>query len=208
MEKKLVKLVLTGGPAGGKTSMLARIREEVSKLEDWRVITVPESASDLISNFGIKPFDDCLQMREFQDYVVADQLHKELLACKAARTVRESNVLIVYDRALLDDLAYVTPEEFASVLAGFGLTVCEALAKYDAVIHMVTCAKGALHAYNLDNAARTESPEEAVARDERTLQAWSDHPVLTVLHNNTDFETKLQRGMREVFRIVGLPAQG
>ena len=207
MEKKLVKLVLTGGPAGGKTSMLARIREEVSKLEGWRVITVPESASDLISNFGIKPFDDCLQMLTFQHYVVADQLHKERMACKAVLAVQEPNVLIVYDRALLDDLAYVTQEEFDSVLAGFGLTVREAIAKYDAVIHMVTCAKGALHAYNLDNAARTESPEEAVARDERTLQAWSAHPALTVLHNDTDFETKLRRGMRVVFRIIGLPAQ-
>ena len=207
MEKKVVKLVLTGGPAGGKTSMLARIREEVSKLEGWRVITVPESASDLISNFGIKPFDDCLQMLTFQHYVVADQLHKERMACKAVLAVQEPNVLIVYDRALLDDLAYVTQEEFDSVLAGFGLTVREAIAKYDAVIHMVTCAKGALHAYNLDNAARTESPEEAVARDERTLQAWSAHPALTVLHNDSDFETKLRRGMREVFRIIGLPAQ-
>ena len=205
MEKKIVKIVLTGGPAAGKTTLISRILKEFKQDDGWRVITIPETATDLISGFGIKPFGNCLSMLEFQDYVVADQLHKEKLALKAAKAVPEPNVLVVYDRALLDDKAYITDDEFEQVVAKFGLTTEAILAKYDAVIHLVTCAKGAEFAYNLGNAARTESLDSAVEMDDKTLRAWSAHPNLKIVDNAVDFEKKIQRAMREIFRIVGRP---
>ena len=205
MEKKIVKIVLTGGPAAGKTTLISRILKEFKQDDGWRVITIPETATDLISGFGIKPFGNCLSMLEFQDYVVADQLHKEKLALKAAKAVPEPNVLVVYDRALLDDKAYITDDEFEQVVAKFGLTTEAILAKYDAVIHLVTCAKGAEFAYNLGNSARTESLDSAVEMDDKTLRAWSAHPNLKIVDNAVDFEKKIQRAMREIFRIVGRP---
>ncbi|MBQ6159386.1 MAG: AAA family ATPase [Oscillospiraceae bacterium] len=205
MEKNIVKIVLTGGPAAGKTTLISRILKEFKQDEGWRVITIPETATDLISGFGIKPFGNCMSMLEFQDYVVADQLHKERLALQAAQVVPEPNVLIVYDRALLDDKAYITDAEFEQVIAKFGLTTETAMAKYDAVIHLVTCAKGAEFAYNLGNAARTESLDAAVEMDDKTLRAWSSHPNLKIVDNAVDFEKKIRRAMREIFRVVGRP---
>ena len=205
MEKKIVRIVLTGGPAAGKTTLISRILKEFKQDDGWRVITIPETATDLISGFGIKPFGNCLSMLEFQDYVVADQLHKEKLALQAAQAVPEPNVLVVYDRALLDDKAYITDEEFEHVIRSFGLTTQTCMAKYDAVIHLVTCAKGAAFAYDLGNAARTESLDSAVEMDDKTLRAWSAHPNLKIVDNAVDFEQKIQRAMREIFRIVGRP---
>lgn len=205
MEKNIVRIVLTGGPAGGKTTLIERIRGQFGQVDGWRVITVPETATDLIKGFGIQPFGNCLTMLEFQDYVVADQLHKEGLALRAAEAVPEPNVLIVYDRALLDDKAYITDGEFEQVLARFGLSSRAAMEKYDAVLHLVTCAKGAESFYNLDNNARTETPEQAVELDERTLRAWSSHPNRIIVDNTGDFEHKLRRAMREILRITGRP---
>ena len=208
MEKKLVKIVLTGGPAGGKTTLISRILTEFKQDDDWRVITIPETATELISGFGIKPFDNCLSMLAFQDYVVADQLHKEGLALRAAEAVPEPKVLIVYDRALLDDMAYITAEEFEPILNRFGLSAQTALAKYDAVIHLVTCAKGAEAFYNHGNVARTETPAQAVELDDRTLRVWNGHPNHIIVDNTGDFEHKLQRAMREILRLTGRPASG
>ena len=205
MEKKIVKIVLTGGPAAGKTTLISRILKEFKQDDGWRVITIPETATDLISGFGIKPFGNCLSMLEFQDYVVDDQLHKEKLALKAAEAVPEPNVLVVYDRALLDDKAYITDEEFEQVISKFGLSTQTAMAKYDAVIHLVTCAKGAEFAYNLGNTARTESLDHAVEMDDRTLLAWSAHPNLKIVNNELNFDRKMDRALREIFRIVGRP---
>jgi shikimate kinase len=205
MEKKIVKIVLTGGPAAGKTTLISRILKEFKSDDGWRVITIPETATDLISGFGIKPFGNCLSMLEFQDYVVADQLHKEKLALQAAEAVPEPNVLVVYDRAILDDKAYITDEEFEQVVSKFGLSTQAVMAKYDAVIHLVSCAKGAAFAYNLGNTARTESLDHAIEMDDRTLRAWSAHPNLKIVDNDVNFEKKIQRALHEIFRIVGRP---
>ena len=206
MAKKITKIVLTGGPAGGKTTLISRILHEFKVEDGWRVITIPETATELISGFGIRPFGGCMSMLAFQDFVVADQIHKEKLALDAAQIVAEDNILIIYDRALMDDKAYISDEEFDEVIARFdGRTESSVLANYDAVIHLVTCAKGAEFAYNLGNEARTESLEYAREMDDRTLRAWSGHPNLQIVDNSADFEEKMNRAMREIYRILGEP---
>lgn len=205
--KRIVKIVLTGGPAAGKTTLISRILNEFKQENGWRVITIPETATELISGFGIRPFGGCMSMLAFQDFVIADQLHKEQLALKAAEVVDEENILIIYDRAVLDDKAYITDEEFAEVLSRFdGRTEADVLSGYDAVLHLVTCAKGAEFAYDLGNAARTESIEFAREMDDRTLRAWSGHPNLRVIDNSVDFDDKMRRALQEIYRVIGEPA--
>ena len=206
MAKKITRLVLTGGPAAGKTTLISRILKEFKQENGWRVITIPETATELISGFGIKPFGNCLSMLAFQDFVIADQIHKEKLALQAAELVPEDNILIIYDRALLDDKAYISDEEFEITLAKFeGRTEASVLEGYDAVLHLVTCAKGAEFAYNLGNAARTESIEYAREMDDRTLRAWSGHHNLKVIDNSVNFDDKINRAMAEINKIVGIP---
>ena len=204
MSKKITRIVLTGGPAAGKTTLVSRILHEFRQEDGWRVITIPETATELISGFGIRPFGGCMSMLAFQDFVVADQVHKEQLALRAAQVVDEENILILYDRALMDDKAYITDDEFREVLHRVaGKTEDEVLAGYDAVLHLVTCAKGAEFAYNLGNEARTESLEYARKMDDRTLRAWSGHPRLRVIDNSVNFEDKINRALREIYRILG-----
>ena len=204
MAKRITKIVLTGGPAAGKTTLVSRVLKEFKQEDGWRVITIPETATELISGFGIKPFDNCMSMLQFQDFVVGDQIHKEKLALDAAQLVPEDNILILYDRALMDDKAYVSDEEFAQVIARFdGRTEERVLANYDMVLHLITCAKGAEFAYDLGNNARTESIEFAREMDDRTLRAWSAHPNLRIIDNDANFNNKIERALREIYRAVG-----
>ena len=203
MAKRITRIVLTGGPAAGKTTLISRILKEFKQDDGWKVITIPETATELISGFGIRPFGGCVSMLEFQYLVIADQLHKEQLALRAAAMVPEENVLILYDRAVFDDKAYVSDDEFRAVLASFGKTEEEILAGYDAVLHLVSCAKGAEFAYDLGNNARTESIEFAREMDDRTLRAWSAHPNLRIIDNDANFNNKIERALREIYRAVG-----
>lgn len=206
MSKRIVKIVLTGGPAAGKTTLTSQILKEFKQEDGWRVITIPETATELISGFGIKPFGNCMSMLAFQDFVIADQIHKEKLALDAAQIVPEENILIIYDRALMDDKAYISDEEFTETIAKFdGRTEETVLANYDMVLHLVTCAKGAEFAYNLGNAARTESLEYAREMDDRTLRAWSRHPNLKIIDNSVNFADKIKRALQEIYRAVGEP---
>ena len=203
MEKKITRIVLTGGPAAGKTSLISRILKEFKSEDGWKVITIPETATELISGFGLGPFPGCMSMEEFQYFVINDQLHKEQLALKGAEAVPEEKVLIIYDRAIFDDLAYISQEQFEKALAFFGKTQEEMLSHYDAVLHLVTCAKGAEFAYNFDNAARYEDIATAREKDDLTLKAWSSHPRLFVIDNSIDFEDKLNRAVARIYEIVG-----
>jgi CYTH domain-containing protein len=206
MAKSITRIVLTGGPAAGKTTLISRILKEFESADGWRVIIIPETATELISGFGIKPFGGCVTMEEFQYFVISDQLHKEKLALRAAEKVPEEKILIVYDRAILDDKSYVTDEQFRDILAYFGKTEDDVIRGYDAVLHLVSCAKGAEFAYNFGNAARYEDVEGARKLDDETLRAWSCHPNLHIIDNSVNFEDKINRAMAEIFRLVGKPA--
>ena len=206
MAKSITRIVLTGGPAAGKTTLISRILKEFKSEDGWKVITVPETATELISGFGIRPFGNCVSMEDFQYFVIEDQLHKEKLALKAAQMVPEEKVLIIYDRAVLDDKAYISDEDFARTLGFFGKTEEEILGHYDAVLHLVSCAKGAEYAYNYGNAARYESIEDARAMDDNTLRAWQRHHALYIIDNSVDFEDKINRAIAQIYRILGQSA--
>ncbi len=206
MTKSITRIVLTGGPAAGKTTLISRILKEFKAEDGWRVITIPETATDLISGFGIRPFGNCVSMEDFQYLVISDQLHKEKLALWAAEMVPEDKVLIIYDRGVFDDKAYITDEQFTETLAYFGKTEEEILSGYDAVIHLVTCAKGAEYAYNFGNEARYETVEMAREKDDLTLRAWSAHPARYIIDNSVDFEDKINRSMAQIYRLVGQSA--
>ena len=202
-KKRIVRIVLTGGPAAGKTSLVSRILKEFKSEDGWKVIIIPETATELISGFGLGPFPGCMSMEEFQYFVVADQLHKEQLALKGAQTVPEEKVMIIYDRAIFDDLAYVPIDQFTAILSHFGKTPSEIMAGYDAVLHLVTCAKGAEFAYNFGNAARYEDISVAREKDDLALEAWSSHPNVRVIDNSVDFEDKINRAIAAIYDIIG-----
>ena len=203
MAKNITRIVLTGGPAAGKTTLVSRILKEFKQEDGWKIITIPETATELISGFGIRPFGNCVSMLDFQYFVIEDQLHKERLALKGAAMVPEDKVIIIYDRALFDDKAYINDEEFRTVLASFGKTEEEVMAGYDAVIHLVTCAKGAEFAYNFENEARYESIGTAREKDDLTLRAWSAHPRRYIIDNSVNFDDKINRAMAQIYRILG-----
>ena len=203
MSKNIKRIVLTGGPAAGKTTLISRILKEFKQEDGWKVITIPETATDLISGFGIRPFGGCVSMEDFQYFVICDQLHKEQLALKAAEMVPEEKVLIVYDRAIFDDRAYISQEQFEKTLAYFGKKPEDIMSGYDAVLHLVTCAKGAEFAYNFENAARYEDASIAREKDDMTLEAWKSHPNVHIIDNSVDFDEKINRAIAAVYQIIG-----
>jgi hypothetical protein len=81
--------------------------------------------------------------------------------------------------------------------------------RYDAVIHMVTAADGAVQFFgNENNAIRHESVEEALSLDKKTVNCWVGHEHLYVIDNSTDFEGKLKRVVSRILRHVGEPDTG
>ncbi len=56
-----------------------------------------------------------------------------------------------------------------------------------------------------NNAARTETPEQAAALDDKLIAAWTGHPHLRVIDNTTDFNAKMRRLIGEISSFLGEP---
>ena len=197
----ITKIAVTGGPCAGKTTALVSINAAFSRL-GYKVITVPEPATEFISN-GVTPWE-CCTTEEYQWCQMKVQVTRERAFERAARGMNEDKILIVCDRGMLDNRCYMTEEEFQRVIADLGYTEAELCDSYDAVFHLVSAAKGAEEFFGDEtNAARYESLEEAAELDDHFIESWTGHPYLRVIGNETDFEEKIKRLISEISYFMG-----
>lgn len=191
MMKRITKIVITGGPCAGKSTAMSWIRNAFSQ-RGYTVLIVPETATELITG-GVAPWT-CGTNADYQKCQVELQLTKERLFEQAAATMPGEKILIVCDRGVMDNRAYMTEEEFAGIMKALHGDLITWRDSYDAVFHLVTAANGAEPFYtHSNNAARYESVEEAIALDERLLSCWTGHRYLRVIDNSTGFEEKMRR---------------
>lgn len=197
------KIVLTGGPCAGKTTALTWLNNYFSK-RGYTVLFVPETATELISN-GVAPWT-CGSNYDYQTFQVKLQKIKEEIFEQAANTMKNDKILIVCDRGVLDNKAYMKEAEFKRILKENGTNETKERDSYDAVFHLVTAAKGKEDIYTLsNNVARTETVEEARKLDDKIISAWTGHPHFRIIDNSTDFEEKLERLLKEISAFLGEP---
>ena len=200
---KIRKIVITGGPCGGKSTAMSWIQNTFTE-KGYTVLFVPETATELITG-GVAPWT-CGSNVEYQQCQMRLQLEKEKVFEQAAKTMNASKILIVCDRGALDNRAYMDDREFAQVMEHLGTNEVELRDNYHAVFHLVTAARGAEEFYTTENnTARTETAEEAMALDDKIISAWTGHPYLRVIDNSTDFQDKMRRLNKEILAFLGEP---
>ena len=202
-EQKITRIVITGGPCAGKTTAMSWIQNAFTE-KGYRVLFVDETATQL-SNGGA-PWKYTRNNREYQYRVTQLMLAKEEVFTEIARTFEADKILVVCDRGALDNRAYMNDEEFQYVLEKLGTNEVELRDHYDAVFHLVTAAKGAEQFYTYaNNAARYETPEEAIRVDEGLISAWTGHPHLRIIDNRYDFDKKMLMLITEIASFLGEP---
>lgn len=205
--EKIFRVVLTGGPCGGKTSALARIAKQLQE-HDFGVLAVSETATELFFA-GVREQLSHVDWLDFQEHIVRLQIAKEE-HCRALLTrFRNTRKALLCDRGIQDCKAYMKEHEYEATIRQLceeGVIVND---RYDVVCHLVSAAHGAEEHYNLDNEVRVEKTlEEAREQDRRTLDAWRGHPHHVVIDNSTDFEGKLQRLWTAICHGVGISPRG
>jgi predicted ATPase len=187
------RVALTGGPGGGKTTVMRELHAEDPSAHRWRL--VPEAAPAL---FAARL--DARHQR-FQKAVVRLQMELEE---RCAATAGPGQQLLCH-RGTLDPLAYWlfngwSEEEFFLFTE---TSLDEHLNRYDAVIHVQTAAIGAPEHYRRwPDAHRGESLEEAAELDHLCARAWSGHPCRWCVRNDgCDWPSKA-RAIRQVLDLL------
>jgi len=121
--------------------------------------------------------------------------HKEEIYNKALEYT-EDDVVIIYDRVLLDNRAFISNSEFHLLIDELSFDVGKkmdefvVLSRYDMVLHLETSAVG--NGYNLDNnKSRYESHREAILLDVRTKNSWCMHDNFYVINCTDNFDDKV-----------------
>lgn len=203
--KNIWIVAITGGPCSGKTTGLAKL-VQMLKDKGYKVLVSPESATKLIEG-GVHPWE--VPTAIFQKQILLDTLMQEERFMEAAIAYRNlgHKVVMLCDRGAMDGQAYVGEGEFEGLCKALGFSlhdICNL--RYHAVMHLRTAALGAEEFYTLENnAARKETPEDARALDQKTLEAWQRHHHPRVIDNSTGFEEKIQRLLAEVCAVLGDP---
>ena len=188
----IVKVALTGGPCAGKSSAMEYLTEKLNGM-GINVVVAPEAATQII-NEGVVP-----GTLSFQKIVFERQLALEDAANQEAANNNNTTV-VLYDRALYNQLAYISELDFDSFLKEFNVENVDK--RYDGVIHLVSASVGTNAYTTANNAARLESLEEAQIMEKKTRFASSHYDGTVVIDNSTNFEGKLERVLDSVLNII------
>jgi len=199
------RLVLTGGPCGGKTTAqitLATFFEAMG----WRVFRVPECATILLGGGVSFSLLDDEQRLEFQENLLKTMFQIEDTFFSLAST-QTRNCLVICDRGAMDCSAYLPKSDWDTILEKNSLHEVDIRDnRYDQVIHLVTAARGAEEHYTRsNNKTRTEDIDLAVTNDMLVGEAWVGHPYYELIDNSTDFEMKMRRLCRAVTARLNIP---
>lgn len=180
------RVVLTGGPGGGKTAVLEVVRRQFCE----HVVVLPEAAS-LLFGGGFPRGTSESARRAAQRAIFHVQNELERLALDEDRAG-----LVLCDRGVVDGAAY-WPAGGGDLLADVGFSEADALRRYAAVIHLRTPEAGA---YDHTNPLRVESATDAAGIDARVATVWSRHPHRVFIDAEADFVQKVARAIEAIER--------
>lgn len=184
------RIVLTGGPGGGKTTAADLFRREIGE----RVVVVPEAATLLFSGgFPRSVEKHARRSAQCAIYHVQRNLEDVQSALYPER-------ILLCDRGTIDGAAY-WPDGDDTFYQAVGTNLEAELDRYDAVIFFETAAAGDISIEG-GNPTRIEDNQQALALDHRLRQIWSRHPRFSLVPHNRSFVKKIVSGLALLESIV------
>lgn len=187
---KCCRVVLTGGPGGGKTTAADLYRREIGD----GVVVVPEAATLLYSG-GFPRLGESGVRRATQKAIYYVQKNLE-----DAMYANYTNRVLLCDRGTVDGAIY-WPGEPENFFTEVNSNLKDELARYDAVIFFETAAVGGVSIEG-GNPIRIESNQQALELDYKLKVLWSQHPNFVFIPHNPSFIKKITSGLDALENFV------
>ncbi len=187
---KRCRLVLTGGPGGGKTTAADLFRRELGE----RVVVVPESATILFAG-GFPRTHEPDARRAVQKAIFHVQRNIE-----DVQSALFPDRVLLCDRGTIDGAAY-WPDGEAEFFEAMATSFEAELGRYDAVVFFETAAIAG-KSIEGGNPTRNETLAEAVDLDRRLRELWSRHPRFLLVPHTPSFMHKIGTGLALLESLV------
>jgi len=185
------RIVLTGGPGGGKSTAADLFRREIGE----KIVVVPETATMLFTGgfprVGEPSARAATQQAIFHAQVALEDIQSALYPGR----------VLLCDRGTIDGAAFWPEGAAKGFFDTLRTSLEDQLRRYDAVIFFESAAVGDISIEG-GNPVRTENNEEARRLDMRLRELWSEHPSFHFVPHSASFFSKLQEGLRQLEGII------
>lgn len=172
-----IKIVLIGGPCGGKTTSVCEYKERLSK--KYNVQFIEETASSLL-NLGY--LDELpISSFDFQNLLFKIQFINEYIA-------EQNSEILLCDRGLFDAKAYLSEEDFNRLLKANKMLKENIMSTYDGALYFSSIAYNYPEMFSRKR--KYETPEKAIERDALSLKIWHDKLISSIYSDEQGFEIK------------------
>ena len=175
-----VKIVITGGPASGKTEFFERLK---TRPELNGFVFLEEQARHFLTT---RP-----HLRRDKE-----ELHRQIYLAQREQEDKLSDRDIITDRGTADAMAY-HPE----VLTLVGTTLEAEYQRYDAVIQLGSAAALGEKYFTGDD-IRQETVEQALDIENALKKVWSDHPGYYFVIAIADMDRKFDSFMKIIRQVI------
>ena len=183
-----IKIAVTGGPSGGKTTLIDALQKDLGSS-----LSVVAEAASLLYRGGFPRKPTTLHKYRGQRAICLIQRELESLAEEVSQ-----NLVLVCDRGSLDSVAY-WPDGVEDFFQSLQTTRDAELARYQWVIHLDTAD---IEHFDTTNPVRTESHLEALDLNAKIKVAWQGHPQRLIIPHADDFLHKIGKAKAAVQMIA------
>lgn len=188
--KRCHRIVVTGGPGGGKTTAADLFRRELGE----QIVLVPEAATILYT--GGFPRSQEVDVRKASQRAIY-QVQRNL---EDAQSAKFGERILVCDRGTVDGAAY-WPGDSSEFFCHLNTSLTEELSRYDVVIFFETAAVGGISIEG-GNPIRNETLEQAIALDRKLKGLWSQHEEFVFINHDVSFMKKINLALSYLLSAV------
>lgn len=187
--KKIKRIVFTGGPCAGKTSIIELICRKYPQI----FVPVPEAASILYGGGvpRLKQKDAIIHTQRAIYFLIKEleDMYEKLYP----------NKIQLCDRGTLDGIAYWPEDEKIDFLKSLNTDLEKEFLRYDVLIHLRSPRNPEI--YKLST-TRNEDHKLAIEIDIKIEKAWEKHPKRYLLNDEEDFLDKVEKTIKIIENII------
>jgi len=197
--KKIIKILFTGGSGAGKTRTIKLAREHFEN-KGYDVFIISEIPTMLLNDgFNSKR---CGRMN-FLELIAKIELYLSNLLVEQAQNSDNEKKMILFDKCPIDNIAFIEKEELTNMLEKLNTSFDEIINSFDLILHLETIAKSYPELYTNDNNKnRTLDKELAITRNNRLLEVYRQNPKCVVIEGCKDIKEKQEKAIKTIESIL------
>ncbi len=172
----MYKVVLTGGPSSGKSTICKKLKAIYST----KIHVCPEAA-EMIFRGGFPRLEDAIGLTERQ-YAI---FHVQMALTNMAEVLNPQAEILLFDRGLLDGLCY-WPNSWDNFADKMRIHIPTTRDEYQLILQL-----GVAHQEDYQNTAfRPEDQQTSLDMEEKLKTIWQEHPNYHFIPYTLDLEDK------------------